>query len=153
MIKKYRLEIVFPVSEENFSMAHWIKQAELNNKTCILKDGAYIFNIEDGEEVAPKIEQDDINHDWLTKIKEPLSVGEWHSMNKPTLDEAGMDCVSTKQVGIIWNAALENQKLGDVDEESDHQAMVNYLETLQSGQPANARLIWNNALKHARDIS
>ena len=89
---------------------------------------------------------------WLTEIKEPLSFEEWHSMNKPDLDEAGMDCVSTKQVGIIWDAAIENQKLGVVDEEADKKAYENFMDKQDCGCFVTSGL-WNAALKYARGLS
>ncbi|MCK5611248.1 hypothetical protein KAR91_55775 [Candidatus Pacearchaeota archaeon] len=59
---------------------------------------------------------------WLTEIKEPLTVSEWHKENSDILNEIG-DVVTTQQVGLIWNSALENQKLGlVVDEEKDIKA-------------------------------
>lgn len=97
-MKKYRLKINYSeITKDNFDFVRLIRE----------QDGEIIAGMGLDTEKLIKL-------GWLTEIKEPLSCEEWVRENKIDLDklEYGLG-----QVELIWEAALENQKLGVVDEE------------------------------------
>ena len=159
MSKKYRLKINYSeITEDNFEDVQDLRESKAVDEIFTIHSGIGLRPLKDHQVYVKNQEGVFIaSKTWLTEIKEPLSFEEW---DKENFSQDGMGLYPIEDVKkrkahrkAGWNACLENQKLGVVDEEADHQAMVNYLETLQSGQPANTRLTWNAALKYARGLS
>lgn len=137
MPKKYRLKINYSeITEENIEIAASLKFYD--NKTCEKVEGGYKFSD------VNFISQDIIKDSWLTEIKVPLTFEEWYRID--SLNEGPISREDFEYREKIWNAALENQKIGLVDKEKDAQAHKKFLdETDIFVEPR----LWDFTLKYA----
>jgi len=138
--RRWKLKREFPVPAEFLEPAYHLREYEgkeifleestHENDLCISVHCGYYFPIS-----------------WLTEIKEPLSFCEWDKINR----ESPISVEEYNDRQDIWNACLENQKLGIVvDEKKDTEAFKEWVNK-QLKSPDNIAL-WKAALAYARGI-
>ena len=159
MTKKYQLKIIYPVSEKDFKLANDLRTDRLDKTECIKSGNILKFNNRDSYFLSafPK--------SWLTEIKVPLSFDEWFKKwFSHYYPNGNINDQLELKVNLCnsWNAALENQKLGVVDEHTDEKACEDWLDSnklkgftivCENGYHFDLDDFWKAALKYARGIS
>ena len=156
MRKRCRLKINYSEikNRADFERAKEIIEEGIDGKIFILDGGIYIQ-----EGTVKRFDfHKFIKKSWLTEIKEPLSFEEWNkSKNIEWVEIIANGEDGNISLKDVWNACLENQKLGVVDEEKDHEAFkkFNTCTNLILGEKefvmnSTLRSVWSAALKYAR---
>ena len=149
-MKKYRLKINYSeITEENIMKANALREVLLDGQVCKHEgDSFYRFDL-----TGACYNLGDIPKSWLTEIKEALSFEEWYRIDSVNENPISREEFVNREK--IWNAAIENYKLGqDVDEVKDDEMLQQILKNFEFRTEATAytksEWVWNAALKYAR---